>query len=768
MKRRILSLLLVLTLLMALPFAVAAEENGTANQENVSITVSPEPDLTTGVIDVEVLDTLTFQLKDTGGNEVNSGFLRVPYGNSTTDMSVTNGAVQLPVSNLIVSNNDRLDGGSREYCFKYMESSDRDPIAEITLNISVHSVSVSNISLTSNYALGGQIDAFNVVFPQVNGVTFGTPQIRNEADEPVTSGTFDHQTYKVQVPVSFSKGYKPADDFAITLDGKPGEPIDGGYAFELYPTYTITYNNLDGRNLSNAPASYNKYSGTVTIPNPTKDGYRFLGWTGEGITEPQKDVSFAAKEMNRNLTYTAKWEKIIYHNVDFVTRHGATPQPQQVESGTKAARPADPTEDGWKFKGWYISDDYIGEPFDFTTAITENTTLYAKWAKTWTVTFDVNGHGTAPDPQTVDIGTKAVRPTDPAQTGWRFDGWYTDKDCTAAYDFDSVVTDNITLYAKWVKTVTVTYHVGSYGTAPDSQTVDAGKKFTRPADPVDSRAIFQGWYTDENYTTAYDFGSAVETDLNLYAKWKDGYRVVFQTAHGTAPAEQKVALDGKATKPADPTATGYIFKGWYTSQLYTAEFDFNTPITADTTLYAKWNEIYTVTFNVGGHGAAPTAQTVENGGKATKPENPTAKGWRFDGWYTDEKCTARYDFDKAVTANTTLYAKWTQLFTLTFETNGGTKIDSVEAPDGSLVYLGSYKPTKSGYYFVGWYTDKNLTRASRVGYVRMDGNKTVYAKFAVADKTNPKTADPALPGLALAVLSFSTVGLAAMGLKKRK
>lgn len=700
MKRRILSLLLVLTLLLTLPVAVAAEENGTANQENVSITVSPEPDSTTGVIDVEVFDTLTFQLKDTGGNEVNSGFLRVPYGNSTTDMSVTNGAVQFPVLNLIASNNDRLDGGSREYCFKYMESSDRDPIAEITLNISVHSVSVSNISLTSNYALGGQIDAFNVAFPQVNGVTFGTPQIRNEADEPVTSGTFDHQTYKVQVPVSFSKGYKPADDFAITLDGKPGEPIDGGYAFELYPTYTITYNNLDGGNPSNAPASYNKYSGTVTIPNPTKDGYRFLGWTGEGITEPQKDVSFEAKEMNRNLTYTAKWKEIIYHNVGFVTGHGATPQPQQVESGTKAARPADPTEDGWKFKGWYISNDYIGGPFDFTTAITENTTLHAKWAKTWTVTFDSNGHGTAPAMQTVEEGENAVKPADPTAEGYSFQGWYTTAECTEEFQFDTTpITGNTTVYAMWVKKPIVSFNTNG---------------------------------------------------------------------HGTAPASQTVELNGKAVKPADPTAEGYVFRGWYTTAACTTEFDFNTPIAADTTLYAKWDEIYTVTFNVGGHGTAPAAQKVENGGKATKPENPTAKGWRFDGWYTDEKCTARYDFDKAVTANTTLYAKWTQLFTLTFETNGGTKIDSVEAPDGSLVYLGSYKPTKSGYYFVGWYTDKNLTRASRVGYVRMDGNKTVYAKFAVADKTNPKTADPALPGLALAVLSFSTVGLAAMGLKKRK
>lgn len=443
--------------------------------------------------------------------------------------------------------------------------------------------------------------------------------------------------------------------------------------------------------------------------------------------------------------------------------------PAQYNKNSGAITLPRPIRDGYRFTGW-TGTDLTEKTLDVVipAGSTGDREYTANWVETRTVTFDVNGHGTAPDPQTVDIDTRAVKPTDPAQTGWRFDGWYTDKDCTAAYDFDKEVTENITLYAKWVKTVTVTYHVGSYGTAPDSQTVDVGKKFTRPADPVDSRAIFQGWYTDENYTTAYDFNLAVETDLNLYAKWKDGYRVVFQTAYGTAPAEQKVALNGKATKPADPTDTGYIFKGWYTSQLYTAEFDFNTPITADTTLYAKWNEIYTVTFNVGRHGTAPTAQTVENGGKATKPENPTAKGWRFDGWYTDEKCTASYDFDKAVTANTTLYAKWTQLFTLTFETNGGTKIDSVEAPDGSLVYLGSYKPTKSGYYFVGWYTDKNLTRESRVGYVRMDGNKTVYAKFAVADKTNPKTADPALPGLALAVLSFSTVGLAAVGIQKRK
>ena len=685
MKRRILSLLLVLTLLLTLPFAGSAEA---AAKKSVTVAMLSDPALT-------YTETVTFSVKDEDGQPVTDGTVNLRSsveGSNQCSCPVNNGVAEIQASTL-VSNLGLPLGQPIEIFSCYLPGSGAyEATAETPLTITVNESTLPTVALTFvGYAYGKPVSGFSVQ-SATEHVSAGEVSIVN------TDTTFGEKAYKVRLQLTTAEGYSLASDVAVTLDDKTGTSADDGYyefqLDELYPTYTITYE-LGGVTLSNAPTQYNKNSGTVTLPRPTRDGYRFTRWTGTDLAEKTLDVV--------------------------------------IPAGSTGDR-------------------------EYT----------ANWVETRTVTFDVNGHGTAPDPQTVDIGTKAVRPTDPAQTGWRFDGWYTDKDCTAAYDFVSVVTDNITLYAKWVKTVTVTYHVGSYGTAPASQTVDAGKKFTRPADPVDSRAIFQGWYTDENYTTAYDFGSAVETDLNLYAKWKDGYRVVFQTAHGAAPAEQKVALNGKATKPADPTATGYIFKGWYTSQLYTAEFDFNTPIAADTTLYAKWDEIYTVTFNVGGHGTAPAAQKVENGGKATKPENPTAKGWRFDGWYTDEKCTARYDFDKAVTANTTLYAKWTQLFTLTFETNGGTKIDSVEAPDGSLVYLGSYKPTKSGYYFVGWYTDKNLTRASRVGYVRMDGNKTVYAKFAVADKTNPKTADPALPGLALAVLSFSTVGLAAMGLKKRK
>ena len=693
MKRRILSLLLVLTLLLALPFAGSAEA---AAKLKVTATMTSNDSLFFG-------ENLELKVEDENGHPVTDGNVTFGHNGKLYDRPVSNGVAQISADDLV----NRLGlvvGEQAEVTFSYLGSESYEPSevpgkAEVTVNRKT----VTQVAMTySGYAYGNDIATVSIqtsAGAKIAGVRFYDAQ-----DQEQTAGSFGEGAYKVWINLAPAFGYEFPEEgaLAVTLNGeKPLDCIDGFYVFQLdklVPTYHIKYT-LVGGTMSGAPETYTENSADITLPQPTKADCRFTGWTGTDLTAPTMEVTIPTGSKG-DREYTANWEEIQYFTVFYnVHGHGKAPDDEKVESGKTAAKPENPTEDGWKFKGWYRSDDYIGEPFDFTTAITRDTTLHAKWARTWTVSFDVGSHGTAPTAQTVENGAKATKPADPTAEDYSFQGWYTDTRYTMEYDFSKEVTEDTTVYAKWVKKPIVSFN-------------------------------------------------------------KNG--------HGTAPASQTVELNGKATKPADPTAEGYVFRGWYTTAACTTEFDFNTPIAADTTLYAKWNETYTVTFNVGDHGTAPTAQTVENGGKATKPENPTAKGWRFDGWYTDERYTARYDFDKAVTANTTLYAKWTQLFTLTFETNGGTKIDSVEAPDGSLVYLGSYKPTKSGYYFVGWYTDKNLTRESRVGYVRMDGNKTVYAKFAVADKTNPKTADPALPGLALAVLSFSTVGLAALGIQKRK
>lgn len=660
MKRRILSLLMVLTLLLALPFAAAAADDHTGHKLSYYSHAGNRHEVycDTCKTDIAPFELCSFE------NGV-CKFCRWECKHGGTVQSYDN-----PVT--------------CENCGMELPQLAKTILDKVELT-------------TQGYEYGKAISELQLVASQ-KGVTASVHEIRdpNQEDAPVTMGTFGEQNYKVWVNLVPETGYELGENCVVTLNGK-ADSGDNIFQLDLPArSFTVTFVTSYGT-LPN-PQTVQR-GGNATEPKlPDEEDHAFKGWyTDRECITP---FDFAQTQINNDITLYAKWVNrytVFYKDGG----HGQSTMPadEKVEEGKLASRPADPTEDGWKFKSWHRNNDYMDAPFDFDTPITENITLYAKWVKTWTVTFDSNGHGAAPAVQTVEEGENAVKPADPTAEGYSFQGWYTTAECSTTFDFSTPITGNTTVYAKWVKKPIVSFNTNG---------------------------------------------------------------------HGAAPASQTVELNGKAVKPADPTAEGYVFRGWYTTAECTTEFDFNTPIAADTTLYAKWDEIYTVTFNVGGHGTAPAAQKVENGGKATKPENPTAKGWRFDGWYTDEKCTARYDFDKAVTANTTLYAKWTQLFTLTFETNGGTKIDSVEAPDGSLVYLGSYKPTKSGYYFVGWYTDKNLTRESRVGYVRMDGNKTVYAKFAVADKTNPKTADPALPGLALAVLSFSAVGLAAVGIQKRK
>ena len=142
------------------------------------------------------------------------------------------------------------------------------------------------------------------------------------------------------------------------------------------------------------------------------------------------------------------------------------------------------------------------------------------------------------------------------------------------------------------------------------------------------------------------------------------YTVTFDSYGGTpVPPAQEVEYGLTATKPADPTLKGYTFAFWYLGEdeQNATAYDFNTPVTENITLTAKWNiNKYTVTFNSYGGTPVPPVQEVEYGLTATKPADPTLKGYTFAFWYLgeDEQNATAYDFDTPVTENITLTAKW--------------------------------------------------------------------------------------------------------------
>lgn len=146
---------------------------------------------------------------------------------------------------------------------------------------------------------------------------------------------------------------------------------------------------------------------------------------------------------------------------------------------------------------------------------------------------------------------------------------------------------------------TVTFN-SQGGSEVASQAVYAGEKIVKPANPTKEKEYFVDWYKEAECTNVWDFeNETVSQDITLYAKWTSiAYTVTFETNGGSAIEAQLVPEGTFATKPATaPTKEGNLFEGWYTEQTMTNLFDFYTPITKDITLYAKWMDISSITYD---------------------------------------------------------------------------------------------------------------------------------------------------------------------------
>lgn len=227
-------------------------------------------------------------------------------------------------------------------------------------------------------------------------------------------------------------------------------------------------------------------------------------------------------------------------------------------------------------------------------------------------------------------------------------------------------------------------------TLAPAQTIDRGGKFTEPAKPPKENHTFAGWYNgDEKFDFDADTTKAPNV-LNLVAKWNiNQYTVQFVSEHGSF-ADQTIE-HGKTIDTDEltiPEVDGYTFGGWYADEAHKTKFDFSTPITSNTTVYAKWTaKDYEVSF-ITEYGDAPISQNVKYNNPATDPGELTAEGYTFIGWYTDDTHTKEFDFSTPITGDTKVYAKW--------EKNAPVLPDTYELNvSGAFVYVDGVDVTTS-------------------------------------------------------------------------
>ena len=279
--------------------------------------------------------------------------------------------------------------------------------------------------------------------------------------------------------------------------------------------------------------------------------------------------------------------------------------------------------------------------------------------------------------------------------------------------------------------------------------VDKNSYVKEPAAPTKDGYIFAGWYADSAFTKTFDFkNTKITNDTKIYAKFvseDEKFTVSFNSNGGSSVASQTVNAGEKVTKPTDPTKANSIFAGWYCDAALTEAYDFNTPVLSNITLYAKWTAesgTFTVTFNSNGGSAVPS-QVVKAGEKAVKPANPTKSGCTFSGWYSDAALTTQYNFNSAVTANVTLYAKWTTssgggggpvgptYYTVTFCVNDSTYATVSNITPGTP--LGDRMPGipyYGGHVFEGWNTESNGSGKSFTKDTLVKNSITVYAQWS--------------------------------------
>lgn len=404
-------------------------------------------------------------------------------------------------------------------------------------------------------------------------------------------------------PLMIVPGNASASAYAVG-----GSPATGTRAINFYfrldgkntfaGTDTLTYNN-DRSNQSRkeycsyttAVNAYTDGTGVVTNLSTNNIGstYYFRYNTNGSTSNFSSNAAYASSNVYFANSNAAQYAMLSSSRnstspVDFYTvtldysQAGGTNQVQYVEESLDATMT--------------LSDDYLWYTDEAGTSpataadlqnIQDTTTLYAR-PKARTVQFDSNG-GSPVASQTVTYNTTATEPDAPTKAGVTFGGWYRDEALTDPFDFSTPVTGNMTLYAKWLCTAAFTDADGN--TFAEPQTVTEGQSLTLPP----------GYTWTSSTGQVYEGGSSIPITQNItFTGVPKTYTVTFFSGGQVYRQLQDVPHNALISVPEEPSRTDYTFQGWYTDETYSQQFQFDTPVTSDLSLYAKWGFDVTLTY----------------------------------------------------------------------------------------------------------------------------------------------------------------------------
>ena len=272
------------------------------------------------------------------------------------------------------------------------------------------------------------------------------------------------------------------------------------------------------------------------------------------------------------------------------------------EGNTTVTLPDKPAErEGYAFDGWLV--DGVLKDASAVVDFSVDMKIEAKWTVLHTISVD-NGNDTTQNLVVRDDVTTTTLPASPEERdGYVFDGWLVNgvlKDASTVVDFSV----DMKIEAKWTAIYTVTYDANG-GTGTKDPTIlrddESSVKLSDGSGLENGTMKFYGWNTtaDESgitYKAQADYTE--KTDVTLYAVWKNEITVTFNSNGGTAVSSQKVISGTSAARPSTPGLRNAVFRFWSLDGVN--EFNFSTPLTSDTTLYAVWK----TTFAVGDRGPA--------------------------------------------------------------------------------------------------------------------------------------------------------------------